>query len=142
MSPCRSGDPFRSRQAGSAASTAASTDSRAAASATEAAIGPAVSWASETGTTPVRLTSPSVGLIPTIPQELAGQTIDLLVSVPMASGARPAAPANPEPELDPDGLRPVPRGLTAWPPSVLQPLVEWVERKFAHSDRFALPRIT
>src|SRR5487761_1725475 len=142
MSPCRSGDPFRSRQAGSAASTAASTDSRAAASATEAAIGPAVSWASETGTMPVRLTSPVVGLIPTIPHALDGQTIDPSVSVPTASGASPAATADPEPELDPDGFRPGPRGFTVWPPTVLQPLVEWVERKLAHSDRFALPRIT
>src|SRR5262249_56030482 len=33
-------------------------------------------------------------------------------------------------------------GLAACPPSVLQPLVAWVDRKLAHSDRFALPRIT
>ena len=91
---------------------------------------------------PVRLTSPVVGLMPTIPHALAGQTIDPSVSLPMASGASPAATATAEPELDPDGLRPGPRGLTAWPPSVLQPLVEWVERKLAHSDRFALPMIT
>ena len=91
---------------------------------------------------PPRLTRPSVGLMPTIPQALAGQTMLPSVSVPTATGARPAATATAEPELEPDGLRPGPCGLTAWPPSVLQPLLEWVERKFAHSDRLALPRIT
>ena len=54
---------------------------------------------------PRRLTSPLVGLMPTIPQALAGQTIDPLVSVPMASGASPAATPAADPELDPDGLR-------------------------------------
>ena len=91
---------------------------------------------------PARLTSPVVGLMAAIPHALAGQTIDPSVSVPTASGASPAATATAEPELDPDGLRPGPRGLTAWPPTVLQPLVERVERKLAHSDRFALPMIT
>ena len=33
-------------------------------------------------------------------------------------------------------------GLAVWPPSVDQPLVEWVDRKLAHSDRLALPMIT
>jgi len=91
---------------------------------------------------PLRLTSPRVGLMPTMPHALAGQTMLPSVSVPTAMGARPAATATPEPELDPDGLRPGPCGLTAWPPSVLQPLLEWLERKFAHSDRLALPKIT
>ena len=68
-------------------------DSSAAASATLRVIGPAVSWASETGTTPARLTRPSVGLRPTIPQALAGQTMLPSVSVPTASGARLAATA-------------------------------------------------
>ena len=36
----------------------------------------------------------------------------------------------------------MPCGLTVWPPSVLQPLLENGERKLAHSDRLALPRIT
>ena len=80
--------------------------------------------------------------MPTIPQALAGQTMEPLVSVPTASGVSPAATATAEPELDPDGLRPDPYGFSTWPPSVLQPLVETVERKLAHSDRFALPRIT
>jgi hypothetical protein len=65
-----------------------------------------------------------------------------LVSVPTATGARPAATATAEPELEPEGLRPGPCGFTAWPPSVLHPLLDCVERMFAHSDRFALPMIT
>ena len=89
---------------------------------------------------PVRLTRPSVGFTPTMPQALAGLMIEPSVSDPIASGASPAATATAEPELEPDGLRPVPCGLTAWPPSVLQPLLDRGDRKFAHSDRFALPR--
>src|SRR5580692_12235264 len=116
--------------------------SRAAASATERAIGPAVSWAAEIGTMPDRLTRPRVGLMPTTPQALDGQTIEPSVSVPTAIGARPAATPTAEPELDPDGLRSSACGLAVCPPSVDQPLVEWVDRKFAHSDRFALPMIT
>ncbi len=77
---------------------------------------------------PLRLTSPRVGLMPTIPQALAGQRMLPSVSVPTAIGARPAATATPEPELDPDGLRPGPCGLTACPPSVLHPLLAWQER--------------
>ena len=80
--------------------------------------------------------------MPTTPHALAGQTIEPSVSVPTASGARPAATAAPEPELDPDGLRSSACGLAACPPSVLQPLLDRVERKLAHSDRLALPRIT
>ena len=64
------------------------------------------------------------------------------VSVPTVTAARPAAAATPEPELEPDGFRSSACGLAACPPSVLQPLVGWVDRKLAHSDRFALPRIT
>src|SRR5262245_33725706 len=94
------------------------------------------------GTMPLRLTSPSVGLMPTIPQALAGQTMLPSVSVPTAIGTRPAATATLDPELDPDGFRRGPCGLTACPPSVFHPLVAWLDRKFAHSDRLVLPRIT
>ena len=80
--------------------------------------------------------------MPTIPQALAGQTIEPSVSVPTASGASPAATPAADPELDPDGLRSSAYGLAVCPPSVDQPLVEWVDRKLAHSDRFALPMIT
>src|ERR1700742_1448612 len=94
------------------------------------------------GTMPVRLPSPSVGLMPTTPQALAGATIEPSVSVPSASGASPAATAAADPERDPDGVRLSAYGVAVCPPRVDQPLVEWVERKLAHSDRFALPRIT
>ena len=93
-------------QAGSSGSAAASTLSRsAAASATERASGPAVSWAGEIGTIPVRLTRPSVGLMPTTPHALAGQTIEPSVSVPTAMGPDPPRSPAAEPELEPDGLR-------------------------------------
>src|SRR5579859_1629908 len=68
--------------------------------------------------------------------------IEPSVSVPTASGARPAATPAADPELEPDGLRPRSYGLAVWPPRVDQPLTEWVDRKFAHSDRLALPMIT
>ncbi len=81
-------------------------------------------------------------MMPTTPHALAGETIEPSVSVPTASGASPAATATADPELDPDGLRPLPCGLTAWPPSVLSPLLDGLDRKFAHSDRFAFPSTT
>ena len=46
-----------------------------------------------------------MGLRPTIPQALAGQTIEPSVSVPTATGASAAATPAAEPELEPDGLR-------------------------------------
>ena len=66
-----------------------------------------MSCSAEIGTIPVRLISPSVGLMPTIPQAWAGLTIEPSVSVPTASGARPAATATADPELEPDGFRPI-----------------------------------
>ena len=83
-----------------------------------------------------------MGFRPTTPQTLAGETMLPLVSVPTATGDRPAATAAADPELEPDGLRPSPCGFTVWPPRVLQPLLEPVERMLAHSERLALPRIT
>ena len=64
------------------------------------------------------------------------------VSVPTPIAARLAAIAAPVPELDPHGLRSSTYGFFVWPPRELQPDVERVERKFAHSLRFVLPRIT
>jgi len=92
--------------------------------------------------TPLRLTRPTVGLIPTMPPA-GGRRDDRAVGLRAdrhraevggdghaRSGARP-------------GRRAIERvrvaALTARP---LQPLDEWVERKFAHSERFALPRST
>src|SRR5438094_204778 len=48
----------------------------AAASATVRVCGPTVSWECEMGMTPARLTRPTVGLIPTTPFAVAGQTIE------------------------------------------------------------------
>src|SRR5207247_860622 len=92
--------------------------------------------------TPDRLTRPSVGLIPTMPQHVDGETIEPSVSIPIATAQRLAATATPEPELDPDGVRSRAYGLRHCPPRPLQPLDDRVERKFAHSERFALPSST
>src|SRR5437764_14970281 len=81
------------------------TPSAAAASATVRPCGPIVSWVCEMGTTPARLVRPTVGLMPTTPQWLAGQTIEPSVSVARAAAARLALVAAPEPELEPHGLR-------------------------------------
>src|ERR1700749_466574 len=90
---------------------------------------------------PDRLRSPSVGLMPTTPQALDGETIDPTVSVPTASGAKPADTPAAGPELDRDGLRSSGYGFAVSPPSVDQPLVERVDRKFAHSDMLAFARM-
>ena len=76
-----------------------------AASRTVLAIGPAVSCVCEMGITPVRPTSPTVGLMPTMPFAEEGHTIDPSVSVPIATAHRLAETATPDPELDPHGLR-------------------------------------
>src|SRR5437667_11843764 len=94
------------------------------------------------GTMPLRLISPSVGLMPTIPLVEEGETIEPSVSVPTAAAHRLAATATAEPELEPEGLRSSAYGFWVSPPRPLQPLVECVERKLAHSLRLVLPRIT
>src|SRR4051794_17194622 len=94
------------------------------------------------GIIPLRLQRPTVGLMPTIPHCVAGETIDPSVSVPIATAHKLADPAAAEPELDPDGLRSSTYGFFVRPPRPLQPEVDRVPRKFAHSLRFVLPRIT
>src|SRR5438874_8624674 len=116
--------------------------SSAAASATERAIEPAVSWLCAIGTMPVRLTRPSVGLMPTSPIAAEGHTMDPSVSAPTPTAARFAAMAAPVLELDPHGLRSNAYGFFTWPPRPLHPLDECVERKFAHSLRFVFPITT
>jgi len=91
---------------------------------------------------PLRLTSPTVGLIPTSPFMFAGEMIEPSVSVPTATAARLAAIAAPEPALEPLVLRSSAYGLRVSPPRPLHPDVERIERMFAHSDRLVLPRIT
>src|SRR5207245_7401993 len=85
---------------------------------------------------------PRVGLIPTIPLAEAGHTTEPSVSVPMVKLHRFAATATPEPELEPHGLRSSAYGFFVCPPRPLQPLVEWLERIFAHSLRLVFPRST
>src|SRR6187200_1102398 len=90
---------------------------------------------------PLRLTRPTVGLMPTSPFAPDGHTIDPSVSVPTPMAARFAAIAAPVPELDPHGLRSSAYGFFTRPPRALHPLVECVDRKFAHSLRLVLPRM-
>src|SRR6202011_4339910 len=82
-----------------------------AASATVRACGPIVSCVCEMGTTPARLVRPTVGLIPTTPLGVAGQTMLPSVSVPRDTAAKLADTAAPDPELDPHGLWSMPYGL-------------------------------
>src|SRR5262245_19777860 len=91
---------------------------------------------------PTWLTAPMVGLMPTTPLAAAGQTIEPSVSVPIASGASLAATATAEPLDEPQGLRSSTYGLSVWPPTLLQPLVDCVERKLAHSLKFVFPSKT
>src|SRR5215475_14055223 len=103
-------------------------------------IGPAVSCCAEIGMTPVRLTRPSVGLMPTSSFAPDGHTIEPSVSVPMVTVARSAATAAAEPLDEPHGLRSSTYGLLVCPPRPDQPLDEVNERKLAHSERLAMPR--
>src|SRR5215472_1344637 len=91
---------------------------------------------------PLRLTNPTVGLIPASPFDEHGQTIEPSVSVPMPAAPRFAEIPAPVPELDPQGLRSSEYGFFVSPPRPLHPLVEWLDRMFAHSLRLVLPRIT
>ena len=79
--------------------------STAAASATVRQCGPTVSWVWLMGTTPPRLVSPTVGLMPTTPFMLAGQTMLPSVSLPMLTAVKFADAAAPLPELEPHALR-------------------------------------
>src|SRR3954467_15315409 len=118
------------------------TPSTAAASATVRPCGPKVSWVCDKGTPPARLVSPTVGLMPTTPLALPGQTMLPSVSLPIDTAAKLADAAAPEPALEPHGLRLMPYGLLVWPPRPDQPLIDSNERKFAHSERLVLPSMT
>jgi hypothetical protein len=67
-------------------------------------MGPAVSREWAIGTIPERLTRPTVGFIPTMPQQDEGETIEPSVSVPTPAAARLADTAAADPELEPDGF--------------------------------------
>src|SRR5213080_5457199 len=105
-------------------------------------IGPAVSWLCAIGIIPSCETNPTVGLSPTLRLFPEGQTTEPSVSVPTVAAQRLAAAATAEPELDPHGSKLRRYGSRVKPPRALQPLKGALPRKFAHSERFALPRIT
>src|SRR5258708_12834938 len=84
------------------------TPSAAAASATVRPWTPTVSCVCEMGTTPARLVRPTVGLIPTTPLALAGQTTLPSVSVPSDTAPKLAQTPPPAPPLDPQGSRCIP----------------------------------
>jgi hypothetical protein len=86
--------------------------------------------------------NPTVGLSPTTRLLPAGQTIDPSVSLPTAPAQKFNAGATAEPELDPQGSKSRRYGSRVNPPRALQPLNGAKPRKFAHSDRLALPRMT
>ena len=75
-----------------------------AASSTERASGPGVSSVVLSGSTPYVLILPAVTFRPTTPHHAAGSRTEPPVSVPIATGARPAATATPEPLEDPPGV--------------------------------------
>src|SRR5688572_19185547 len=80
---------------------------------------------------PSRLTSSSVGAIPTALAARAGLRIDEPVSSAMAQVTRLAATAEPDPELEPIGLLSVSYGLQNVPPNELRGMPE------AYSPRLA-----
>src|SRR5262249_61187606 len=82
-------------------------------SSTVRASGPQWSNVYEFVITPVRLTSPNVGMSPTTPQSDAGPRMEPPVSEPSATGTRPAATAAPEPEDEPPVKRSRFHGLRA-----------------------------
>src|SRR3954447_5002412 len=94
------------------------------------------------GMMPARLTSPTVGLIPTRPFAEEGHTMDPSVSVPIPTAARFEDMPAPVPELEPHGFRSSAYGFFVCPPRPLHPLVEWLDRMFAHALRFVFPKIT
>jgi hypothetical protein len=74
-----------------------------AASVTLRVIGPGTSKLGESGTMPLRLTRPSVVLMPASPLASVGPRIEPEVSVPIVAAAKAIEAATPEPELEPDG---------------------------------------
>ena len=67
------------------------------------------------GTSPAFEISPRLGFSPTMLLSIAGTRPLPAVSVPSASGTRPAETATADPELDPPGIRSPRTGLTGMP---------------------------
>src|SRR6185369_911931 len=91
------------------------TPSAAQASSTVTATTETQSSVRQAGTTPAVETRPRLGLRPTMLLSIAGTRPLPAVSVPSASGTRPAATATADPELDPPGTRSLRIGLTGMP---------------------------
>ena len=127
--------------AGSFSSCPAITSSVFATISTLIPIGPAVSCEDDIGIIPDLLTKPVVGFMPTIPFIDDGHEIDPFVSVPIAISTIPIETATADPELEPQGLYASSIKCFVWPPRLDQPLTELSDLKFAHSDKFAFPRI-
>ena len=94
------------------------------------------------GTMPSVGSRPTVGLRPTQPLSELGQVTGSTrpFRCRRRSGVSPPATAAPDPDDDPPALRSSAHGLPVRPPSADQPLVDRVDRMFAHSDRFVAPR--
>src|SRR5438034_11590279 len=105
-------------------------------------IGPAVSWLWAIGIMPSCEIKPTVGFSPTQRLFPDGQTTEPSVSVPTVTEHKFVAAATAEPELEPHGSKSRRYGSRVKPPRALQPLNGANPRKLAHSERFALPRIT
>ena len=90
------------------------------------ASGPIVSSVRDSGNTPSIGKCPVEDLYPTTPLKLAGTRTEPPVSVPMASGVRPAATTAPEPDDEPPGERAMSgsRGLRGVPKCGLRPMPE------------------
>jgi hypothetical protein len=86
-------------------------ESRIAQSSTLRARGPAWSRLEAKAIIPNREQTPYVGLMPVMPQKLAGWRIEPPVSVPVAAGSRRAATAAAEPPDEPPGTRVSSQGL-------------------------------
>src|SRR5260370_4271724 len=112
-------------------------------------IGPAVSWLWAMGIMPVCDIGRRVGLRALNGLLEAGQVIEPSVSVPTAAAQRLVAVATAEPELEPQAVQFKIYGFCVKPPRPLHPFRQVQDdghganpRKFAHSERFALPRMT
>src|SRR5271157_140960 len=68
--------------------------------------------------------------------------IEPSVSVPTAAAQKFAATAAPEPDDEPQAVRSNAYGLRVSPPRLDHPLTECLPRKFAHSLKLVLPKIT
>src|SRR5258708_5249671 len=111
-------------------------------------MGPAVSWLWAMGIMPSCDIRPTVGFRPTIRLLEAGQVIEPSVSVPRAAAHILVAAATVEPEVEREAVQFKTYGFGVKPPRPLHPFRQVQEdgqganpRKFAHSERLALPRI-